>query len=509
MQERRLELATNLELAGDLERATALLENLSATASDSDLRARALLLLSNLVYRRAGESQASVVAREALAAARDPILRARCQAWLAVWSATVDVVAAAAAARDAVSALENADADAEIRSFALASLVRVDLFAGNGFDAAAAHQALELELAAPPASVDDRVTFKLGQWLRYVDDFDGARLRLAEAEQAAEDEGDESSMVNILLNRVVLELWAGAWRSAEEAAQRLAIVGDQLGVPHVAADWQAYLDAYVGRLDAVREAALAADRSAPIIDMLYVRALGVVELAAGLHEEANAHLAEAIALSEQVGFREPSIWRIDGDAIEAAVAVGEVERAEQLLARFERQAGRSGIPWGLAVSARSRGLVLAARGELDDAASALDEALVAHERCPMPLERARTLLVLGRVRRRLKQKKLARDALETALAIFEELGADLWATRTREELRRVTTRKAPETLTATEREIAVLAAAGLTNQAIAERAFVTRKTVEANLARVYRKLGISARAQLARALDEEPAHSSS
>ena len=339
-----------------------------------------------------------------------------------MWSATVDVVAAAAAARDAVSALEDADAAAEIRSFALASLVRVDLFAGNGFDAAAAYQALELEIAAPPASVDDRVTFKLGQWLRYVDDFDGARLRLVEAEQAAEDEGDESSMVNILLNRVVLELWAGAWRSAEEVAQRLAIVGDQLGVSHAAADWQAYLDAYVGRLDAVRDAALAADRSAPIIDMLYARALGVVELAAGLNEDANTHLAEAIALSEQVGFREPSIWRIDGDAIEAAVAVGAVERAEQLLDRFELQARRSGIPWGLAVSARSRGLVLAARGELDDAVSALDRALEAHERCPMPLERARTLLVLGRVRRRLKQKKLARAALETALATFEEPG---------------------------------------------------------------------------------------
>ena len=180
--------------------------------------------------------------------------------------------------------------------------MRVDLFAGNGFDATAAHQALELELAAPPASVDDRVTFKLGQWLRYVDDFDGARLRLAQAEQAAANQGDESSMVNILPNRVVLELWVGAWKSAEEAAQRLAIVSDQLGVPHAAADWQAYLDAYIGRLDAVRDAALAADRSAPIIDMLYVRALGVVELAAGLHEHANAHLREAIALSEQVGF---------------------------------------------------------------------------------------------------------------------------------------------------------------------------------------------------------------
>jgi DNA-binding NarL/FixJ family response regulator len=71
----------------------------------------------------------------------------------------------------------------------------------------------------------------------------------------------------------------------------------------------------------------------------------------------------------------------------------------------------------------------------------------------------------------------------------------------------VTTRKAPETLTATEREIAGLAAAGLTNQMIAERAFVSRKTVEANLARAYRKLGISSRAQLARALEDHRARS--
>ncbi len=71
----------------------------------------------------------------------------------------------------------------------------------------------------------------------------------------------------------------------------------------------------------------------------------------------------------------------------------------------------------------------------------------------------------------------------------------------------MTTRKAPETLTATEREIAALAANGLTNRAIAERVYVSRKTVEANLARVYRKLDISSRAQLSRALEEQRARS--
>ena len=71
----------------------------------------------------------------------------------------------------------------------------------------------------------------------------------------------------------------------------------------------------------------------------------------------------------------------------------------------------------------------------------------------------------------------------------------------------MTTRKATQTLTATEREVAVLAADGLTNQAIAERVYISRKTVEANLARAYRKLGISSRAQLSRALEEQQAQS--
>jgi DNA-binding CsgD family transcriptional regulator len=500
---RRLELARHLELVGELERAAALLEDLSTTAPDADLRARALLHLSDLVYRRIGESEASAVARQALAAARDPILRARCQAALAMWSGTIDVVAAAAAARSAVEALEVAHADEDVRAFALASLVRADLFAGNGFDATAARRASELEATAPPSSVDDRLVFKLGQWLRYVDDFEGARLRLEEAEQAAGDEGDEPSLVNILLNRLVLELWAGDWSRAEELSARLTMVGGQLGVSHAPADWRAYLDAHLGRLDAVRTAASAADRSEPIIDMLYLRSLGIAELAAELHEDANTHLTRALMLIEQVGFREPAVWRVEGDAVEAAVAVGELERAEQIVARFEQQAERSRIPWSLAVSARCRGLVLAGRGELEGAAAVLDEALVAHERCPMPFERARTLHALGRVRRRLKQKRSAHEALEAALVRFEELGATLWAERTRDELRRVATRRAPDTLTATEREIATLATTGLTNQAIAERAFVTRKTVEANLARAYRKLGISSRAQLSRALEED------
>jgi DNA-binding NarL/FixJ family response regulator len=145
--------------------------------------------------------------------------------------------------------------------------------------------------------------------------------------------------------------------------------------------------------------------------------------------------------------------------------------------------------------------VLAARGELDAAAAALERALAEHERCPMPFERARTLLVQGQLQRRLKQKRQARLSLEEAQALFSRQGAETWAARADEDLRRVAVRRAPEELSATELRIARLAAEGLSNKAIAEQVFVSVKTVEGNLKRAYRKLGISSRAQLARALD--------
>jgi len=119
----------------------------------------------------------------------------------------------------------------------------------------------------------------------------------------------------------------------------------------------------------------------------------------------------------------------------------------------------------------------------------------------MPFERARTLLAHGRVLRRLKRKRQARDALEQASAIFGRIGAEPWSRRTDAELRRVAVRQAPADLSPTELRIAVLAADGLTNRAIAEQAFVSVKTVETNLKRAYAKLGIHSRAQLARALD--------
>jgi DNA-binding NarL/FixJ family response regulator len=277
---------------------------------------------------------------------------------------------------------------------------------------------------------------------------------------------------------------------------------EQLGVGSVGVGpWQIYLAAHGGCLEAVRAAAGQAQPDEPIIAMIWNRCLGLAELAAGEYEAADRHLAQALSELERVDFREPAIWRVDGDAVEAAVAVGDLPRADAVAARFEERAAGSRIPWSLAVSARCRGLVLGARGELEEAVAALERALGEHERCPVPFERARTLLVYGQVQRRLKRKRQARAALEEALAIFARLGAEAWSRRAQAELARVAVRSAPADLSATELKAAQLAAAGLKNREIAAEIFVTQKAVEANLARAYRKLGIRSRAQLARALD--------
>jgi DNA-binding CsgD family transcriptional regulator len=112
-------------------------------------------------------------------------------------------------------------------------------------------------------------------------------------------------------------------------------------------------------------------------------------------------------------------------------------------------------------------------------------------------------LIRGRLQRRVKQKRAAAQTLHEALALFERLGAPAWEAQARAELERVGLRRAPDELTATERRVAELAADGLTNREVASKAFMSPKTVQANLTRIYRKFGISSRAELGARMAEE------
>jgi DNA-binding NarL/FixJ family response regulator len=145
------------------------------------------------------------------------------------------------------------------------------------------------------------------------------------------------------------------------------------------------------------------------------------------------------------------------------------------------------------VALRCRGLVCAADGDTAGALAAFERALTDRSDPPWVFERGRTLLCLGTVRRQAQQKKAAREVLEQALSIFEELGARLWAEKARAELRRISGRRTAAELTETERQVAELAAQGSSNKEIAAQLFMGVSTVEAHLSRVYRKLGVRSR----------------
>jgi DNA-binding NarL/FixJ family response regulator len=131
------------------------------------------------------------------------------------------------------------------------------------------------------------------------------------------------------------------------------------------------------------------------------------------------------------------------------------------------------------------------------------QAMAEHNRLPMPFERARTQLVLGQLLRRQRQRNAASTVLREALGTFEALNTPLWAARVRAELARTDGNAGPaKLLTAGERRVAELAASGMTNRDVAAALFISPKTVEVNLTRIYRKLGVRTRGELIRRIDQ-------
>jgi DNA-binding CsgD family transcriptional regulator len=206
-----------------------------------------------------------------------------------------------------------------------------------------------------------------------------------------------------------------------------------------------------------------------------------------------------------MGWAEPAAPAFLPDAIEALVALGRVEEARRLVAWSEARAQVLERPQISAWAARCGGWLLAAEGHLEAADGALTEALAAHERQPTPYDQARSLLVMGELQRRRRKRRAARESLERAREIFQRLGASLWAERCAAELSRLGLRRGEggDELTPSEQRVAELAAGGLTNREVAAELFISPKTVEANITRIYRKLGIHSRAELGRRMQEE------
>jgi DNA-binding CsgD family transcriptional regulator len=130
----------------------------------------------------------------------------------------------------------------------------------------------------------------------------------------------------------------------------------------------------------------------------------------------------------------------------------------------------------------------------------LGQAVAEHEAVGDPYGRARALLALGVVRRRLRQKRASRDAIAAALGGFEELEAATWVEKARAELGSIGGRSREEGLTAAERRVATLVAEGQTNREVAAALFLGERTVASHLTHIYAKLGVRSRTELANRL---------
>jgi DNA-binding CsgD family transcriptional regulator len=232
------------------------------------------------------------------------------------------------------------------------------------------------------------------------------------------------------------------------------------------------------------------------LELLAVK--GFLELSLGRADDAYSTL---IGLAEQAGvagFAQPAVQRFHPDLVEAAIDLHELAAARRHHLELEECAVALKSPWACAMSARCAGLLKAAEGDLQSAVEEFERALLEHDRLASAFERGRTLLQHGIVLRRLKRKRDARGSIEAAQAIFAEHGAHLWAERARAELARISgsSPSASNGLTETEQRIANLVAAGRANKQIAGELHVTVRTVESNLTRIYKKLGIQSRSQL-------------
>jgi DNA-binding CsgD family transcriptional regulator len=214
---------------------------------------------------------------------------------------------------------------------------------------------------------------------------------------------------------------------------------------------------------------------------------------------------EAMAAAQWTSGNSPALWFGNWavvEFIEAAERSGMPELAAGALQRLTETTRASGTDWGMGIEARSRALV----SDGEAAESLYREAIDRFGRARLCLDLARAHLLYGEWLRRQRRRRDARDQLGRAFELFDRMGATAFANRARIELRatgghaRAQTVDAREALTAQEALIARLAGAGASNPQIAAQLFISRATVAYHLRKVFAKLGISSRNQLARAL---------
>jgi DNA-binding CsgD family transcriptional regulator len=499
---RALAAARAHSAAGEWTRARAIASELLADPEAGALRAEALVLLAEFEI----DDLAVPLLEEALReAASRPALRSLVLIRLARAARfRKGFVAAHQDARAALELAEGLDDDA-LRIEALAALTMLGGTVGDSDVPAHVAQAHDIATAMGDGHLLRETAGWAASPLIGAGSIDEAR-DLLERLYDEWNESDERFSGEVLWDLAWVELWGGRWELAADYAERARDISVQYGreknQDYIPSAWVAV---HRGQLDVARtHSERGLQLSAEQLGLrppLLLAVPGLAALWTGDAAAAAELLGEADRQAASLGWGEPSRRPWSADYVEALLELGQVDEAVRVVDVWEADARRLDRDRVLAQVTRCRGLVAAAQGAVPEALSLLEQAVAQHENVGDAFGRARALLALGVVRRRARQKLPARTAIGEALSGFEQLGAVTWIDKARAELGSIGGRTRQATLTAAERRVATLVADGRTNREVAAALFLGERTVAGHLTRVYAKLGVRSRTELARLLN--------
>jgi DNA-binding CsgD family transcriptional regulator len=362
----------------------------------------------------------------------------------------------------------------------------------------------------PPA--EQQLVVLAGQCLSWADEPVRGRKLISGVIDSARRQAAPAALPLALSARSEIDCWAGRWAAASADAAEALRWAEESGQSSVLG----YSLACLARMDALRgdrfgcqeHVSRARREVGPYgvgsLEAYLPGALGLAALGEGDYEVAAAHLERAFGYAVDHDVKNPCVAPVAADLAEAHIRGGNLRRAGEVVAWLQACARLTGLAWPAAAVARCAGLLAET---LDAAMSCFDRADAEHRRLPMPFEQARTWLSRGESLRRFRHPTAAREPLLTAYGAFESLGAVSWARQAGAELaatgqRRVlaVTDQAVDRLSPQELQVARAVGRGMSNNEAASALFVSRKTVEAHLTRVYRKLGVRSRSELTRVL---------
>lgn len=363
---------------------------------------------------------------------------------------------------------------------------------------------------APDALEHPGDALDLGTAAAGVGAFPLAAPLLADAEARLRARGDMILVVQVLVSRLLADFHLGRWRSARAAGQEIQRLTADVGQP-IWAMAAVATECLVAAAEGDREGVDRLGRRAeafflPIGATTFVApvelARGHVALALGRPEQALDHLEGVFDPAGRAHHRFARHWGVV-DHVSAAVALDRRDRARSVAAATESWWARSGSPLLGASLVVIRPLIAD-----DDAAESLFRAGLGEALRPWPFLHARHLLAYGAWLRRQRRERDSRPHLRAARDVFDALGAVAWFDRASRELRASGETSggrehgAVDLLSEQERQIAQLAAGGLTNREIGQRLYLSHRTVGSHLYRIFPKLGITSRAQLGSVLHD-------